>query len=76
MSKQTIHSNDAPAAIGTYSQAIRSGDFVLPTEIPENDMLERRILIETRTNNKTHDGCERPAAFHNSVVKSVLGWAE
>jgi enamine deaminase RidA (YjgF/YER057c/UK114 family) len=28
MSKQTIHSNDAPAAIGTYSQAIRSGDFV------------------------------------------------
>ena len=48
----------------------------LPTEIPGSDMLERRILIETRTNNKTHDGCERPAAFHNSVVKSVLGWAE
>ena len=48
----------------------------LPTEIPENDMQERRILIETRTNNKTHDGCERPAAFHNTVVKSVLGWAE
>ena len=35
MSKQTIHSNDAPAAIGTYSQAIRSGDFVfLSGQIP------------------------------------------
>ena len=35
MSKQIIHSNDAPAAIGTYSQAIRSGDFVfLSGQIP------------------------------------------
>ncbi len=35
MSKQTIHSNDAPATIGTYSQAIRSGDFVfLSGQIP------------------------------------------
>jgi reactive intermediate/imine deaminase len=35
MSKQTIHSNDAPAAIGTYSQAIKSGDFVfLSGQIP------------------------------------------
>ncbi len=35
MSKQTIHSNDAPAAIGTYSQAIRSGDLVfLSGQIP------------------------------------------
>ena len=48
----------------------------LPTEIPENDMLGRPILIETRTNTKTHDGCKRSPAFHNSVVRSVLGWAE
>ena len=35
MSKQTIHSDDAPAAIGTYSQAIRSGDLVfLSGQIP------------------------------------------
>ncbi len=35
MRKQTIHSNDAPAAIGTYSQAIRSGDLVfLSGQIP------------------------------------------
>ncbi len=35
MSKQIIHSDDAPAAIGTYSQAIRSGDLVfLSGQIP------------------------------------------
>ncbi len=35
MRKQIIHSDDAPAAIGTYSQAIRSGDFVfLSGQIP------------------------------------------
>ena len=28
MSKQPVHSDNAPAAIGTYSQAIRSGDLV------------------------------------------------
>jgi reactive intermediate/imine deaminase len=35
MSKEPIHSDDAPAAIGTYSQAIRSGEFVfLSGQIP------------------------------------------
>lgn len=35
MSKQSIHSDSAPAAIGTYSQAIRTGDLVfLSGQIP------------------------------------------
>ena len=35
MSKKAIHSDSAPAAIGTYSQAIRAGDFVfLSGQIP------------------------------------------
>ncbi len=35
MSKQTIHTNNAPAAIGTYSQATRHGDTVyLSGQIP------------------------------------------
>ena len=35
MNKTPIHSDNAPAAIGTYSQAIRSGDFVfLSGQIP------------------------------------------
>ena len=35
MSKQPIHSDEAPAAIGTYSQAVRAGQFVfLSGQIP------------------------------------------
>ncbi len=35
MPKEAIHSDKAPAAIGTYSQAIRSGQFVfLSGQIP------------------------------------------
>jgi reactive intermediate/imine deaminase len=35
MSKKAIHSDNAPAAIGTYSQAIRTGDLVfLSGQIP------------------------------------------
>jgi reactive intermediate/imine deaminase len=35
MSKQAIHSDDAPAAIGTYSQAVRAGSLVfLSGQIP------------------------------------------
>lgn len=35
MNKEAIHSNDAPSAIGTYSQAIKSGQFVfLSGQIP------------------------------------------
>ena len=28
MSKEAIHSDDAPAAIGTYSQAIKTGELL------------------------------------------------
>ena len=35
MSKQTFHTEEAPAAIGTYSQAVRAGDIVyLSGQIP------------------------------------------
>lgn len=35
MAKQPIHSNDAPAAVGPYSQAVRHGDLVfLSGQIP------------------------------------------
>lgn len=35
MSKKTIHTDNAPAAVGTYSQAVKVGDFVfLSGQIP------------------------------------------
>ncbi len=37
MNKETIHTHQAPAAIGTYSQAVRYGDIVfLSGQIPLN----------------------------------------
>ena len=53
MSKQAIHTDAAPAAIGTYSQAIRTGDTVyLSGQIPldpatmqiVSDDMEARIV--------------------------------
>ena len=35
MTKETIHTDDAPAAVGTYSQAVKVGQFVfLSGQIP------------------------------------------
>lgn len=35
MTKQTVHSDSAPAALGTYSQAIKAGQFVfLSGQVP------------------------------------------
>ena len=55
MSKQAIHTDAAPAAIGTYSQAIRTGDTVyLSGQIPldpvtmqivSNDMEARIVRV-------------------------------
>ena len=51
MKKQAIHSDDAPAAIGTYSQAVRSGQLVfLSGQIPlrPDDMTVVEGDFETR----------------------------
>lgn len=51
MKKQAIHSDDAPAAIGTYSQAIRTGQLVfLSGQIPlrPDDMTVVEGDFETR----------------------------
>ncbi len=48
----------------------------LPENIPEAELKGQTLLIETRTNAKTHDGSQRAEAFHYSVVKAILGWAE
>lgn len=53
MSKTPIHSEQAPAAIGTYSQAIRSGDTVylsgqIPLEPGTGDMVEGEIRNQIR----------------------------
>jgi len=49
MAKQPIHTKDAPAAIGTYSQAIRAGNTVyLSGQIPLDPKTMQLVTGDTR----------------------------
>jgi len=49
MAKQAIHTNDAPAAIGTYSQAIRAGNTIyLSGQIPLDPKSMQLVTGDTR----------------------------
>lgn len=50
MSKQIIHSDEAPPAIGPYSQAVRAGDFVfcsgqIPVD-PKTGLVVKGDIVE------------------------------
>jgi reactive intermediate/imine deaminase len=49
MAKQAIHTKDAPAAIGTYSQAIRAGNTIyLSGQIPLDPKSMQLVAGDTR----------------------------
>jgi reactive intermediate/imine deaminase len=53
MAKQTIHTDDAPKAIGTYSQAVRAGDAVyisgqIPLDPASGELVSGDIEAEIR----------------------------
>jgi reactive intermediate/imine deaminase len=49
MAKQAIHTKDAPAAIGTYSQAIRAGNTIyLSGQIPLDPKSMQLVTGDTR----------------------------
>lgn len=53
MSRQSIHSDHAPAAIGPYSQAVRCGNTVflsgqIPLDPATGELLQADIAAETR----------------------------
>ena len=75
MSKQAIHTDAAPAAIGTYSQAIRTGDTVyLSGQIPldpatmqiVSDDMEARIV---RVFENLKAVCEATGGSLGDIVK-------
>jgi reactive intermediate/imine deaminase len=75
MSKQAIHTDAAPAAIGTYSQAIRTGDTVyLSGQIPLDpatmqiisDDMEARIV---RVFENLKAVCEAAGGSLGNIVK-------
>ncbi len=52
MSKQTIHTNDAPAAIGPYAQAVRAGNTVylsgqIPLDPASGNLVEGDVRVQT-----------------------------
>ena len=49
---------------------------ILPTTIPEGQMVRSLILIQTRTCESNHKGQTRPDAFHNTVIDLIIGWTE
>ena len=53
MSRQIIHTNRAPQAIGTYSQAVRVGDIVylsgqIPTDPTTGDLVTGDIRLQAQ----------------------------
>ena len=53
MAKQTIHTDDAPKAIGIYSQAVRAGDAVyisgqIPLDPATGELVSGDIELEIR----------------------------
>ena len=53
MERRLIHTDDAPKAIGPYSQAIRTGDFVfcagqIPLDPATGTIVEGDISVQTR----------------------------
>lgn len=66
MSKHAIHSENAPAAIGTYSQAIRTGDLVF---------LSGQIPLEAATMEVVEGGFEARARQVFENLKAVAAAA-
>ena len=53
MSRETIHTDNAPAAVGTYSQAVKVGDLVFISGqipfVPEAEWFDMfHLLIRSR----------------------------
>lgn len=74
MTKTPIHSEQAPAAIGTYSQAIRSGDTVylsgqIPLEPETGDMVEGEIRNQIR---RVFDNLAAVAAAAGGNLQSAV----
>ncbi len=78
MSKKAVHTDAAPAAIGPYSQAVRSGDLVfcsgqIALDPASGQMVEGGVEAQTRRvlDNLGHV-LEAAGAGWNDVVKTTI----
>ncbi len=77
MAVQTIHTEDAPAAIGPYSQAVRAGSLLMTSGQlglnPETGVLPEGIAEQTEQALKNIDAILREAGFaRTDVVKTTV----
>lgn len=67
--------SDLTQAMATLYPEMFSPD-ILPTTIPEVEMVRSLIAIQTRTCESNHKGQTRPDAFRYTVIDMIIGWAE
>lgn len=78
MSKQIIHTNNAPAAIGPYSQAVRSGNFLflagqIPLILETGELANKDIAEETHQVMKNLSAVLTEAGMNfSNVVKTTI----
>jgi len=75
---QFIHSNEAPKAIGPYSQAVQAGDFLflsgqIPLDPTTMKLVENDIIVQTEQVFKNIQAVLKEAGCSlNNVVKSEV----
>ena len=75
MTRETIKTGDAPAAIGPYSQAVRHGDTVylsgqIPLDPATMQLVEGDIAVQThRVFRNLRAVCEAAGSTLNGIVK-------
>ena len=80
--KTIIHSENAPKAIGPYSQAIKAGNFLflsgaIPIDPVTNEQVEKDIRIQTKQVLKNIDAILKEAGYEEKdVVKTTCYLAD
>ena len=80
--KTIIHSENAPKAVGPYSQAIKAGNFLflsgaIPIDPVTNEQVEKDICVQTKQVLKNIDAILKEAGYEEKdVVKTTCYLAD
>lgn len=80
--KTIIHSENAPKAVGPYSQAIKAGNFLflsgaIPIDPVTNEQVEKDIRVQTKQVLKNIDAILKEAGYEEKdVVKTTCYLAD
>ena len=67
MSKAAIHTDNAPAAIGTYSQAIEANGLVFLSGQVALDPATGKVVYKTRIDRKARNFTASPWAYNGKI---------